>query len=504
VLLLCVDSMHLQDFEGQSGEETTALLQLAMNCSNPSTAAAAAARSLPEQLEAAAARKLLLAAAARQHTAAIDNMIGLPTMIQLIDADTLEYAIAQLLPAQAVPNLYSLEQLYALPAAAQLSSEAVVRLLLEGLKQRQHISVARLCSLKLAGAQNISSAQITEVLIACAGVCIDTPMDRTAACLSVTAIGELPGVKALSSDELVQLLQAALENCPGKQSAPFDEQSAWGMVMLCVLVLRLPAAADFSTAQVMQLIRLAVQFDSVVLMNALCQEGIVGRLSSEMLLQSLQHVVEAGRFNCTAAMCSLPAVQQLDGEAVARLLQAAAHPLCTARLCELPAAAQLTCEAVAELLSSAMKKGQPAASKDHSPSSCIMPVFRLPAAQQLDSATITQWLHTAVEHGDASSTANLWELPASAEVDSAALAGLLQKSLQLGHDICTQQLCLRPAAQAFNRDQLLQVFMEAAEHGSTKIQWMMFKHLPAVAQLSPTMCLAVQQVRQAEQDSSRE
>jgi hypothetical protein len=100
-----------------------------MNCSNPSTVKAAA-HQLPEQLDASAARKLLLTAAARQHTVAVQQMIGLPVAVQHIDATTLEGMIAQLLP-----HAGCLELLCAMPAAAQLSSEAAARLLLEGVKQ---------------------------------------------------------------------------------------------------------------------------------------------------------------------------------------------------------------------------------------------------------------------------------------------------------------------------------------------------------------------------------
>jgi hypothetical protein len=97
----------MQEVEGLPEEDATALLQLAMNCSNPSTATAAAHR-LPEQLEAAAARKLLLTAAARHHTAAVEHMIYLPVTGQHIDADTVEGMMTQLLPQADCPgNVHS-------------------------------------------------------------------------------------------------------------------------------------------------------------------------------------------------------------------------------------------------------------------------------------------------------------------------------------------------------------------------------------------------------------
>jgi hypothetical protein len=67
-----VDQDHTCLPEAEAGAlQAAALLQLAMNCSNPGTAEAAA-QCIPDQIEVAAARKLLLTAAARQHTEATD------------------------------------------------------------------------------------------------------------------------------------------------------------------------------------------------------------------------------------------------------------------------------------------------------------------------------------------------------------------------------------------------------------------------------------------------
>jgi hypothetical protein len=116
------------------------LLQLALNCSNTTTAEAAirhlpltaafAARRMPELLEPDVARRLLGTAATRQHAAAIHQMVThqqLEYMTQHIDAATLEVITLDL---RDYDNIAYLRLLTQLPAAAHLSSEAVIRLLL--------------------------------------------------------------------------------------------------------------------------------------------------------------------------------------------------------------------------------------------------------------------------------------------------------------------------------------------------------------------------------------
>lgn len=97
----------------------------------PATAAAAEAA----LLEPVMARKLLLTAAVRQHTAAVQRMVGLPAMQQHVDAATIEAVCAQLvgpdggidLDGEWGPHHDVLLQLYQLPAAAGISSEAVLQ-----------------------------------------------------------------------------------------------------------------------------------------------------------------------------------------------------------------------------------------------------------------------------------------------------------------------------------------------------------------------------------------
>jgi hypothetical protein len=381
--------MFLQDFEGLPEEEAIALLQLAMNCSNPSTAEAAAHR-LPEPLETATARQLLLTAAVRQHTAVVEHMISLPVAGQHIDAETLEGMIAQLLPQ---PEC--IELLCAIPAAAQLSSEAAARLLLESLKQRQDVAVGQLWG--LAGAQQISSELIAELLTGCAPfcTCADTIVDY---CLA--AISSLPGAAALSSTELVQLLAAVCERGRDMQEYADDNEAAGdGMTLLCVHLLRLPAAAELSTEQLMQPIQKAALFNNAAAMRSSCVRGIAERLSSEMVLQlQLQRVIEADRGACTVTLCSLPAAQELS------------------------------CEAAAELLATVVKQDKlgPHRKPSKVQMEGILALLVLPAAKELCSATVAQLLHAAAEHGSTKCTVALCHLSAAAQISRSADARLLR------------------------------------------------------------------------------
>jgi hypothetical protein len=513
-VLLLLFNACMQEFEGLPEEDATALLQLAMNSSNPSTAEAAA-HGLPEQLEAAAARKLLLTAAVRQHTAVIEHVIDLPVTGQHIDADTLEGMIMQLLPQAGC-----LELLCTVPAAAQLSSEAAARLLLEGLKQRQHVALGQLWG--LAGAQQISSELLAELLLGCAHVCTcaGKVVDE---CLGAICI--LPAATALSSTELVQLLEAVFERGFNTQQYADDKRAvSYGMTLLCAHLMHLPAAAELSTEQVMQLIQKAALFNNAPAMRSFAISKITGRLSSEMVLQTLQTVVEAGGGACTEALCLLPAAQQLGREAVVQLLQAAADPLCTASLCQLPAAQQLSseavtrllqaaeggmctaslchlpaarklsCEAVAELLTTAVKKSGPGPCQDRSSrlhAGCISSLFLLPVTQEFCSATVARLLHAAAVHGSIECTISLCRLPGAAQISRAAVARLLQTSMQLGHHKCTIQLCELPAAQSFSREQVLEGFEMAVQLKCVASIQILHLMLPAAAQLSTEMSTAM-------------
>jgi hypothetical protein len=156
---------HSQDH--LPADTAVAVLQLAMNCSNPAIAAEAAfripysvssaARDMPTILQPAVARKLLLAAATRQHGAALAYMLTLPAMLQHLDAATLEAMLMQLLQ-----DYDCVKTLCQLPVAAELSIATVTQLLLAACQEREYEAARVFCGLD--AAQQISSEQIEALL----------------------------------------------------------------------------------------------------------------------------------------------------------------------------------------------------------------------------------------------------------------------------------------------------------------------------------------------------
>lgn len=347
---------------GLSASAATDLLMLAMNCNNPATAEAAVDH-LPEQLEEGTARQLLLIATARQHKGAVTQMIQLPRVEQHVTAATLETVFRQML-AHDVPVMY----LWPAPAAAQLSSEAAVRLLAEAIKQRGASAIEVLVT--LAGATQMSSRQAMGLLEECLETSTYTDTRyTTSACL--LRLCRLPAAKALSSDDLVQLLQAVIKRgpCMDFSADPrFD-----GQAVMTRSLLRLPAAADLSSSQMVQLLSVAALHNSNLCLSTLCGLSIAASLSIQLLLQPLQHAVACGSGECTSALVRLlPSVQQLSVEALAQLLQAATDRMSVHCLCKLPAVMQLTTRQLSDAQQMYLSRG----SKD-----CILVLHRLLAAR---------------------------------------------------------------------------------------------------------------------------
>jgi hypothetical protein len=215
------------------------LLQLALNCSSTAAAgtavghlpatAAAAARRLPELLEPDVARRLLVTAATRQHTAAVENMVTLAYMQQPIDAGTLEAMLVGLLEHNAC-----LSVLIRLPAAAQLSSEDVIRLLLTAAAREAVLSV---CVLRrLPAAQQFDSAAVFQLLKAA------IPQDHVP-----WPFCQPPAAAQLSSSDVFQLLQAAVQGSTSTSVVGY----------MCYL----PGAQQMNCQAVLQLLQTAVQHE---------------------------------------------------------------------------------------------------------------------------------------------------------------------------------------------------------------------------------------------------
>jgi hypothetical protein len=101
----------------------------------------------------------------------------------------------------------------------------------------------------------------------------------------------------------------------------------------------LPAAQQLSSEQIFQLLQAAVQYDGIPW--AVYQLLAAQHFSSGQMFQLLQAGVQHGRIS--SALCKLPSAQQLGTEEVFQLLQTALqHCNIPEPLYELPAAQQLS------------------------------------------------------------------------------------------------------------------------------------------------------------------
>jgi hypothetical protein len=155
-----------QATQGPPPSTGVGLIQLAINSSSCSIAnyAAAVAAKFSAAHVPDVARKLLLTAATRGHAAALHSLASCSPVQQCLDAHTVENMIAQLIKGN---NPDGFKLLCKLPAAQQLESTAVVRLLQAALQQRRGF---------------------------------------------VEGLMECPAMQQLSADMVVQLLQALLDS----------------------------------------------------------------------------------------------------------------------------------------------------------------------------------------------------------------------------------------------------------------------------------------------------
>uniref|UniRef100_A0A383VP01 Uncharacterized protein n=1 Tax=Tetradesmus obliquus TaxID=3088 RepID=A0A383VP01_TETOB len=306
------------------------LLQLALNRSSPQAVAAAldclpAAAAGAALLEPRVARRLLLTAAMRRHVRAVQRMVALPCMQQHVDAATLEAMLGQRLEAERVPQ--------------QLSTGAVVQLLRAAIQQ--HWLPKALC--RLPGAAGISSEAVLQLLQAAVDKCVS----------SLKPLYALPAAAQLSGEAALGLLNRAVKQgffhtarmlssgLPPALREQFSSQQVAELIAaaveqscyeerankgarLCIQGLcQLPAAAGMSREAVSQLLQATVQRNRVQV--ELCRLPAAAGISSEAALLLLQAAVGRG-WSSTQAVCAVPAVAQLDNTAVVALLSAAVKP----------------------------------------------------------------------------------------------------------------------------------------------------------------------------------
>ncbi|KAF6261936.1 hypothetical protein COO60DRAFT_699128 [Scenedesmus sp. NREL 46B-D3] len=299
------------------------------------------------------AHKLLLAAAAREHTAAVQQMLRLAAMRQHVDAALVEAMLCQLLAHQEC-----VRQLCALPAAEQLSSDAVTRLLLQAMQQRLPAAASQLR--RLAAAEQLGTEQVGDLLQACVRTCsADGHGWLLNDCLQW--ILRLPAVRELSSGAIVRVLNTAVNNIG---------ERVLGLDQAVFHLMKLPAAATISGDDMAQLLQAALQCNS----------------ASLSLLDG---------------MWKLPAAVQISGKDVGQLLRMAADPTsgivtilrgaCAQQLCRLPGAATISIDDDMEPLL------QAAVAQRKVDAFAFASVLALPAVLELSADAIVRLLRTTLD-----------------------------------------------------------------------------------------------------------
>jgi hypothetical protein len=202
-----------------------AQLQLAMNGSNHATAEAAVCYITPTQLEPEVVRGLLLTAATRAHDSAVLKMASLEVVKQHVEAPTLHRILQELVVRQGASgvqflmpdlklghivyvsqlrssNQLCIEAVCALPAAAQLGSNAAAQLLLVALQADAHVQCIHSLS-KLTAAAQINSIQLTQILQAVVQL-------RRVECTRILC--RLPAAEEMSSEQVAAVLLTALQH----------------------------------------------------------------------------------------------------------------------------------------------------------------------------------------------------------------------------------------------------------------------------------------------------
>jgi hypothetical protein len=460
-------------------EHANSLLQLAMNCSRPATAAAAARR-LPGNPQPEFTRKLLLTAVARQHTEVLKGMSKLAAVLQHVDVPTLEPVLGFLVGEG---EGECITPLLGLPVASQLPSDAVCRLLLTAALYGAQECAVQLC--KLAGAQQMSCQDLEGLLIACVSEKVNASstdwgnLHDVRCMFCMKSIFALPAAQRLSCSAILQLVRSYHEVCSAGVTHTF------GIFVEGVHSLRsLPAAEELSSQSTVQQLLAAVQQGDALTVKSLMYMPATQGISREQLLQLLTAITKDPCWRnhaCVELLCHLPAAQDLSSEEAAALLLAALHQgktECINHLCKLPAAQRLRSEEVARLLLTALHQGQ---------AKCMAALRKLPAVDSLSSETVSQLLCAGVEIHDRIHTELLLSLPPGVELSSSRLVQHLQETR---HYECIKWLLRLSAAEVqLSTEQTAEVLKLAVVWSCIDIV-MQLCALPAASLLSSSQVAA--------------
>jgi hypothetical protein len=162
----------------------------------------------------------------------------------------------------------------------------------------------------------------------------------------------------------------------------------------CVEQLReLPAAQQLRSDEVLQLLQAAVAQDSTSITDRLFELPAAQQFGGDMVAQLLETAISKGTSANRLALFNMQPVQQLSASLVARLLEAAIEHddgAAVAQLLGLESAQKLTLSSVERLVAAALQRG---------PDMYSWRLFRVPAAAQLSSTEVEALIVTALERG---------------------------------------------------------------------------------------------------------
>uniref|UniRef100_A0A383VMT6 Uncharacterized protein n=1 Tax=Tetradesmus obliquus TaxID=3088 RepID=A0A383VMT6_TETOB len=327
------------------------LLQLAL-ASNNDSAVVAAAHSLSAVTDPAADCLMMVTAAACGHgwlafklscKQSMQHHITAPVLRSVLKhlmAEKDQSVVLAMLQQQKVQDVFGnmtcaevmLQR--QLPAAAQLSSNAVRELLHVAARKGSVGCLQRL--LGLAGARGLSGS-----VLFLAGL-LQTAVEN-GNYLCMMHLCELPAVQLICSSTLTRLLAAATA-AAAAQTAEGKEDAAKCSAICMHYMFGLPAAQGLGGGVLVAPLQLATEVQLEYCMKRLCSLPAAAQLAGSVVVAAMQATVVSGGLAVLRHLCLLPAAQQLGARVLGSLLLAAArmgHHSCVKPLCGLPAVRQL-------------------------------------------------------------------------------------------------------------------------------------------------------------------
>jgi hypothetical protein len=399
-----------------------------------------------------AARKLLLTAAARLHADELQYMVSLPYFEQRMEPPTVAAMLQQLMTAmaammtskrdvhhaeRAAPSPAMIMQLVCrLPAAAELSADTVVQLLLQAVQQRLPQAVRKLAV--LVWEQNLLSCeQLVGVLESSLSIVmhdmgIQHSGQRHDHCLRVLC--ELAEAMELSSAGLLQLLFKAVELEP-----IYSKSIPSNTAHMCVGVLcEVPAAQQIHSDALAGLMQAAVKHKSDRAMFRLIHLPAAGHLTCEDVHSLFDAAISSGSDSCMEALVWLPAAQHTTSQQLLQLLEGAATSKC--------GNCQLQCECMVPLCSrDSLWDG-------------------LPTAESLNNKQVLHMLEAALASGHFECLGRVRQLPPKPSMEE--LEHEVEAVAALCDHGCIRALDQLPSARLSSR-QVLQLLKEAIKTDST-------------------------------------